>query len=603
MKKIRYIAAIAFSVLCLAACKDALTRTPETDLSPESFFSNSAELELWTNRFYNLLEDADEIGELCADDIIGISLNGVQKGTRSASTQSWSWTYMRYINDVFEKDINCTDEAVKAKYEGVAHFFRAFMYFRFVRQFGDVPYYDHTISADDKEALNRPRDSRGFVMKKVMEDLDLAYEELPEAWSSNPTYHVSKAAAMALKSRAALFEGTFRKYHNIPDETIGDVTVSAEWFLGEAADAAKKVMDMNKYSLYSKSDKKLDPNMPTPYREYFSLYDTDGGETILSKRYNADIKVSHSLQFDMNSKKESATKRFVNHYLMADGTPIQAQPGWETMDYYTEFQGRDPRMIQTIQGPGYIQEGGNEVEKVNFYRTQTGYRIIKYIRNSAPYDQGAKSDTDCPNIRYAEVLLNYAEAKAELGTLDQTDIDNTINVIRARAGVAALTMPTTPDALMKQYYPNAKGTQLAAILEVRRERTVELVAEGFRQWDLIRWKEGKWLTPKATGGFQGVYVPELKSGLDFDGDGSPDAFFYKGAKPSGISKEIPNDNIIQLGTIQTISGANNGFLTVFAAENYSWNEDRDYLWPIPLTQIQATGGALTQNPGWDDIDR
>ena len=258
---------------------------------------------------------------------------------------------------------------------------------------------------------------------------------------------------------------------------------------------------------------------------------------------------------------------------------------------------------RVIKRLSYIAEGETTSSVVNFERTINGYRIIKFIC-SADKDQGSKSETDFPFIRYAEVLLNYAEAKAELGELTDNDIKNTIDLIRTRAGVQTLgAVPTTPDALMQQYYPNASGAQVAAILEIRRERTVELFAEGQRLYDLLRWKEGKWITPSSTSGFQGIYIDALGE-QDLDGDGKADAFFYKGAsKPAGISKEIPAGNIVRIGTAITLSGNTSGYLVYFGTETYSWNEDKDYLWPIPLSQIQATGGALTQNPGYDDIDR
>ncbi len=588
---------------CSDSITDSLTRIPETNLSPEAFFSTEPELELWTNRFYNLLTTPTSAATTYDDCNIASSLNSVQKGTRTASSASWSWTYLRYINQLFENSGNCKEAQVRSKYEGVAHFFRALFYYHKVRQLGDVPYYDYVIASDDAAALNRPRDNRAFVMKKILEDLDSAVVKLPATWSKEAVYHVSSYAALALKSRVALFEGTFRKYHNIPDETVDGVQVSAEWFLTKAAEAAQKVMESGKYSLYNKSTKHLDPAMPTPYREYFTLADAETSETILSRRYSIALNMGHSLQFEYTSQRESATRRFVNHYLFADGTPIQDRANWEKLSYKEMFDGRDPRLAQTIQGPGYIAEGGTTAKGLNLSQTINGYRIIKCICADSR-DQGGNSETDFPFIRYAEVLLNYAEAKAELGELTDNDIKNTIDLIRTRAGVQTLgAVPTAPDALMQQYYPNASGAQIAAILEIRRERTVELFAEGQRLYDLLRWKEGKWITPSSTSGFQGIYIDALGE-QDLDGDGKADAFFYKGAsKPAGISKEIPASNIIRIGTNLTLSNNSSGYLVNFVAETYSWNEDKDYLWPIPLSQIQATGGAVSQNPGYEDIER
>ena len=594
---------LIISAAALTSCEGFLTKVPETTLSPESYFSTEPELELWTNRYYGLLTDEDDASDVYDDCNFCTSTNTLQKGTRTSSSASWSWTNLRYINLLFENSYKCIETPVRTKYEGVAHFFRALFYFEKVRQLGDVPWYDHVIASDDAASLNRPRDSRGFVMKKVLDDLDSAAVKLPVAWSSQPVYHVSQNAALALKSRVALFEGTFRKYHNIPDETVDGTVISANWFLNQAADAAHKVMESKKYSLYNLDSKKLNPSAPSPYREFFTLTNAESSETILSKRYNKDINVTHSLQFNFTSRRQSATRRFVNHYLFADGTPIQSKPGWETMSYKDMFDGRDPRLAQTIQAPGYKAEGASAAGVLNLGYTVSGYRVIKYICSDAK-NQGSTSETDFPYLRYAEVLLNYAEAKAELGELGNKDVQETIDVIRARAGVAPLGgVPTSPDALLRTYYPNANGSQLAAILEIRRERTVELFAEGLRLYDLIRWKEGKWVTPASTSGFQGIYIAALGE-QDLDGNGTPDAYFYKGAgKPSGINGNIPTSNIIRIGTDITLSNGNSGYLVYYGTEGYVWNEDKDYLWPIPLSQIQATHGALTQNPGYEDIGR
>ncbi|MBR5924178.1 MAG: RagB/SusD family nutrient uptake outer membrane protein [Bacteroidales bacterium] len=600
MKKILY---LIIAAALLASCDGFLTKLPETDLSPESYFSTEPELELWTNRYYGLLTDEDDATDVYDDCNFSTSTSSLQKGTRTSSAASWSWTNLRYINLLFENSNKCNEIPVRTKYEGVAHFFRALFYYEKVRQLGDVPYYDFVIQSDDAAALNRPRDSRGYVMKKILADLDSAAVKLPAAWSSQPLYHVSSYAALALKSRVALFEGTFRKYHNIPNETVDGTVLSPEWFLSQAADAAQKVMSSGKYSLYKKSDKHLDPSMNTPYREYFTLADAESSETILSKRYSKELNVAHSLQFNFVSRRQSATRRFVNHYLYANGSPIQSKDNWETLSYKEMFDGRDPRLAQTIQGPGYKAEGATTAQALNLGYTVSGYRVIKYICSDAK-NQGSTSETDFPYLRYAEVLLNYAEAKAELGELTNADVIATIDVIRERAGVAKLwTVPTTVDPLMRIYYPNASGTQLAAILEIRRERTVELFAEGQRLYDLLRWKEGKWITPSSTSGFQGIYIAALGE-QDLDGNGQPDAYFYKGAgKPAGISGSIPASNIIRIGTDITLSNGNSGYLVYYGTENYVWNEDKDYLWPIPLGQIQATAGALTQNPGYEDIGR
>ena len=152
-----------------------------------------------------------------------------------------------------------------------------------------------------------------------------------------------------------------------------------------------------------------------------------------------------------------------------------------------------------------------------------------------------------------------------------------------------------PDALMASYYPNVtQSAMTGAILEIRRERTVELVAEGFRQWDMLRWKEGKFLTPNTYDdkGFEGLYFPSLGE-FDMNGDNEPDILLYTGEKPSTRLEAYSVDE----GGL-TLSEGDHGYVLMYSAETYQWNEERDYLWPIPQDQRIATGGALTQNPGY-----
>lgn len=618
MKKTIIPFAILTAALTMSSCSDFLTKTPETSLSPDTYFSTGAELDLWANKLYNdLIPAATDLAELNADDnCSGSTLSAVQRGTRNPTSKSWSadtWKPLRNINYMLENN-KCKDASVKDRYDGVCYFFRALFYYDKVRQYGDIPWYDHVIGSSDKEDLNKARDPRGYVMLMILRDLDKAYELLPAKWPSDPVYHVSKDAALALKSRVALFEGTFRKYHAgseyVPQDqqtfTLEDgtsVTVSSTWFLEQAADAAGKIVGTR--SLYTDNTMKLAPKATNAsYREYFILENAESDETILSRRYNVDLLVRHGIQFDYKNHKRSASARFVNHYLQKDGSPIQKRAGWETMSYYDAFQNRDPRMAQTLHGPGFVMadtddSGAHITEALSWERTFNGYRIIKYI-STTEHETATTSTTDYPVIRYAEVLLNYAEAKAELGTLTAEDLAKTVNVIRARVGVPGLdAVPADSDELMEQYYPHAKGSQKAAILEVRRERTVELFCEGFRQWDMLRWGEGNLLTPKATKGFQGIYISaaEVGSDIDLDKNGTPDLYLYNGNKGT---TSVPSSNQIELGSTYTLSEGDHGYLTCWAAEEYTWTEGRDYLWPIPADQRTATGYALSQNPGWDD---
>ncbi len=616
MKRIQYMIMAAASALALSSCAGFLDKFPETSLSPETFYTNEQECRLATNRFYGLVTAPDNTtnGALQDNDLqYHISLSGLQKGTRSAETASWSkdtWKYLRYINYYLAHSGNCTNEAVRTKYDAVACFFRAWFYYEKVRMYGDIPYYDFVISDTDREALYRPRDSRGYVMQKVMEDLDRAAAGLPETWGEG-VYRVNRYAALALKSSVALFEGTWRKYHDVPDEgyTAADgstITLSSGYFLNLAASAAKTVMESGKYKMYSGAG----ILKGQPYRDYFVLEDAETAETIFAKRYVStdELMVRHGVQFTYKNQRYSLTRALAYHYLMADGTPFQSQEGWQTMQYVQEFANRDPRMAQTIAGPEYVAVGDDSglpyaPNCKDFDRS--GYRPIKYFSDES-HDGATTSTTDYALFRYGEVLLNYAEAMAELGLADQSVIDASINLVRSRAGMPALDVAKAngaPDPFLSSYYTDSHldGADKGLILEIRRERTVELVNEGQRLWDMLRWHEGRQLCPASNTlghGFIGIWFPGLGE-YDMNGDGTPDLCIYSGTLPA---TDCENPLNVAPGKDNTLSEGTKGYLVQFGEETYQW-EEKDYLYPIPQGQIQIYPeqeghSVLAQNPGY-----
>ena len=618
MKKIYAVFISGLSVLAFSSCEGFLDKFPETSLSPETFYTSEKELELATNGFYTMLPSPDNTtdGALQDNDLeYHVALSSLQMGNRSAENESWSsstWSNLRALNYYLEHSVNCTSEDIRKKYDGVAYFFRAMFYYEKVRKYGDIPWYDNVISANDKASLYRARDSRGFVMQKIMEDLDKAIDGLPVTWTEG-VYRINKYAAYAFKSRVALFEGTWRKYHDVPDETYTkddgtQLTLSSEYFLRQSADAAKAVIDYGKYKMY-KGETIVKGQ---PYRDFFVLEDAETSETILSRRYlyTDEMNIRHGVQFKYKNQRHSLTRALAYHYLMADGTPFQSQEGWQTMPYNQEFKNRDPRMAQTIAAPDYVAVGTDASTK--YYPSckdydRSGYRPIKYFSDDT-HDGAGTSTTDYAIFRYGEVLLNYAEAKAELGQADQTVIDQTVNVIRARVGMPALDVTKangTPDAFLSSYYTDKHldGPDKGLILEIRRERTVELVNEGFRLWDMLRWHEGQQLCPASNTlgpGFIGCWFPGLGE-YDMNNDGTPDLCIYTGTKPS---TDCENTLDVSEGKENTLSEGTSGYLIQFKDQSYKW-EEKDYLYPIPVKQIQiypkdeATGeSVLTQNPGY-----
>lgn len=583
MKNVFKMIAVAALAVGTASCD--LTLYPEDAVSPGVYFKSESDFEQWTNYLYKaLLDDANTVSRYNADDMVDKSMGSIIQGTRLASdamngNNEWNWNMLRRINYLLENSSNCEDEAVRTKYEGITYFFRAYFYFQKVMRFGDVPYYDKVLESTDTEFLNKPRDDRGYVMDRVMEDFDRAIEMIPETKDPNSA-RVTKWVALAMKSRAALFEGTWRVYHEMPD---------AEKYLEQAAAAAKTFIEESGYTLYKQGEQ--------PYRDLFCSDNAKTEEVVLARLYQFEaLNVSNSVQFNIRNDAQGFTRRFMNHYLMADGSRFTDIKGNETMFYTEETKGRDPRMAQTVLCPGYIAVEETATTP-NDMTSLTGYEPIKFVA-SAEHSGASKGTCDWPLIRAAEVYLNYAEALAELGTLDQAALDVSVNEIRDRAGMPDLIISEANnniDPFLASCYPNVKeGPNKGVILEIRRERTVELVNEGFRQWDMLRWKEGEQMVNKDKP-YYGIWFPS--EGLyDMDGDGKNDLEIY-----SQVQQSKPADGLTvkKIGSDLVLSEGTYGYVVAWSTLTWEWN-DREYLWPIPADQRVLTGGALTQNPGWTD---
>ena len=579
MKAINKIIILGMAVALFNSCD--LTLLPENAVTPENYFQNKSDLELWTNQFYTLLDEPDASAGTNADDMIDKGMGQVIEGTRSAASETgWSWTKLRHINYFLQHSSNCDDETARNQYNGVAQFFRAYFYFVKVRRYGDVPWYDQVLGSEDQELLVKARDSREFVMNQVLKDFQDAATSLPTKSTETRNTRVTKWAALAFASQAALYEGTYRKYHGLDNY---------EKYLEIAASTARQFIDESGFSLYKEGTE--------PYRDMFCADNAKTTEVVLARAYNFEgLQLSHSVQFSIANLQMGFTRRFMNHYLMADGTRFTDKQGYETMFYTDEVKNRDPRLQQTVLCPNYIQKGETTVT-ANDLTAYCGYRPIKFV-GTKDHDGAAKSTSDWPLMRAAEVYLNYAEAKAELGTLKQEDLDISINKIRERAKMPDLNLTdanSNPDPYLAACYPNVEqGTNKGVILEIRRERTIELVMEGLRQWDLFRWKEGKQMFNHYVPN-DGIYVPGVGT-YDMDGDGKPDLEIYETTATSQCDNKKKLDKDIYL------SNGTSGYIIGFPKVTYGkdWKEERDYLWPIPADQRVLTQGILTQNPGWED---
>ena len=577
---------LCLSVVSLSACD--ITLYPEDKVTPGTYFRNETDLQLFTNNFYTSLPSATDIYADEADIIINPALDDKISGQRiiPETGGSWTWTTLRQINYFLENSHRCSDAAVREHYNGIARFFRALFYFQKVKRFGDVPWYDVVVGSGDKDLLNKPRDSREYVMGKVLEDLNFAIANIND---TKDVYRVSKWAALALKSRVMLFEGTFRKYHGLGNW---------ETYLQESVAASEQLIKDGGFALYAKGK--------TPYAELFmTLNATETStEVILARDYNNTVQLRHSVQNYTTSPTAGCTgvtRRLVDAYLMADGSFHTARANYDKLGFIEECKGRDPRMAQTLRTPGYLLEGN--LTPANLSSMKLGYQLRKYYI-AVQYD--GFSEVDLPVFRLAEVYLNLAEAKAELGTLTQTDLDNTVNKLRARAGVTGnLQIGAAAEPWIKNCYPTlaaANPSNLGVILEIRRERTVELVMEGFRYWDIMRWKEGKVFEEE----FLGMYIPGAGP-IDLDGDGKADFNIATANNPGtpneGTTLKIgENLTLVEPSASGSTYNGESGFLTVHRQDvmQRQWIEEKDYLYPIPTKERVLTNGALKQNPGWDD---
>lgn len=585
-------------MLCVA-CNE-LEKYPQDAVSAKYYFQNEEQLQQYTNQFYTIMPGASSCYQETSDLLALTTLADEATGNRVippyASSSSWTWGTLRHINYFLEHVNQCSDKAARDKYTGLALFFRAYFYFDKVRRFGDVPWLDKPLGSSDS-ALYKPRDNRDTVIQYVIKDLDSAIALMP---AEKPTaYQVNRYTAMALKSRVCLFEGTFCKYHNVKGVDWRD-------YLQQAAAISQRLIDEGGYSLYDAGTQ--------PYLDMFRMNDLRAcPEMIMARGYDGSMGLKHnasSYTTSLSTGRPGFTKRLVNQYLCTDGSRYTDREGYDTIAMGEEMTGRDPRLEQTMFRPGhYIRLGKTEQEFYNPTISITGYQLIKYVTEEI-HDNYNNSENDMPIFRLAEIYLNYAEAKAELGESGK-DIENAINVLRNRVGMPVLldaaAANANPCPYMESLYPNVdQGGNKGLILEIRRERAIELVLEGHRYWDLIRWKEGKAFENP----YYGFSVPAVtkneddESGyMDMDGDGENDMCIWINDYPFDFGITFYEANVdLQLNKVVDNKFKSGFILADGTPDNITagrkWREDRDYLYPLPTQEIALSKGALTQNPGW-----
>ena len=554
MKKIKQIHIyFLFAVLVLTACSKNIDRFPETEFSDADFWNTENDLINAANRLYQEL-DGDWIDNRADDAVNQGGPNEISTGNRSIPNTSGDWND-RYdeiftANNIVEKAPRAkVSDPVKNRYIAEARFFRAYAYFKLLKIYGDVPLVLKTLDINSPD-LYMGRTPRAEVVQAIYDDLDYASTWLPKRADLPAAQYgrVTKSAAWALKARVGLYEGTRAKYHNM---------AGANWqtHLTVALAAAQSVMAEG-HVLYAN------------YGNLFTQTGEGGANTenILVKIYgisNANVIIAHNNSRDLENGRMAPTRNLLRQYLYSDGLPawnVDNTPSTTRSaffvnegsepSYNTILDNRDPRVAFTFFRSGDVAYQGPWVPKTSLgsrtaYAPKKGFSVADQQINNA-------ATTDRILIRYAEVLLIYAEAKYELnGNISDADLNLSVNALRTRVGFA----PKLTNAFVTTNNLNMRD-------EIRRERTVELALEGFRYDDLMRWKLAETLMPKDLLGARFIAAEWVGT----------------------------NGNSLNLNADQV--------LITEPANTRHFRPERDYLYPVPVHEITTSGGSVVQNPNW-----
>lgn len=595
------IALILSASVLVVSCD--LAEQPKAKAGRDMIFGSETGLLTYTNGFYEYLPDYDNAHKqnITMDNAAKNATGTYEVGAYTTNTStSWSWSSIRNVNYFLKYNTSSNvSEPIRNNYSGIARLFRAYLYFNKLVQYGAVPWIDIPLEPDSPE-LYKTQDSRDVIISKMIEDLDFAAANITEDKITPNSNRVNRWTALFFKSRVCLFEASFRKYHSSGSkygkEYLKDCKITAEELYRQAADAAQEIIEKGPYRLYTGTPY---ANGRGSYRELFISDNAVSQEVMLSLALDPVLQLGEANWYYNSSTYGPhlcMTHAFAKTYLNLDGTPYNDKKGDTYKTFAEETSGRDYRLNQTIRGADYTckdKEGVFVPTPANMTgHSLTGYQFTKYVMDDISFDGGRTNYNDVPIARYAEVLLNYAEAKAELGTLTDADWEKTIGALRGRAGITGGLdkKPTTADPYMMSIYT---GVTDPVILEVRREREIELILEGLRLNDLKRWACGKlW----ETAAWDGIYIPALNTPLDLNGDGTNDVFVTEDSKYSGPYKSIAMYTGANLKVVKLADDTKGGYRLNYEISRV-WN-DNMYIYPIPEIVIQKNPN-LKQNPGWD----
>ena len=575
MKNLKIAISLFALIFVFNACeKDFLDRSPLDQVGSTDFFKSPADLETYVNQYYtryNFPIFREHGGDYGTDNAITINVNRGLEGTYTLDDASWiNFTDVRSINHFFDNYKKVEENAPFEDYQqylGEAYFFRAMIYFKLLRSYGDIQWYTTELGTETPE-LYDPRTPRNIVADNIIAALDSAAMYLGEDKTDGAS-RINKWMALLIQSRVALYEGTWEKYH--AGTPFAPSNADPNKYLNKAVEATTAIMNSELYDIYSTGEPGSD------YHELFILRDYSSTNEVMFWRKFDNIlgKGEAAFRNQPNHQGEwpydyTYTKELADAYLCTDGDPISVSPlflGYDSLR--VEIQNRDPRFYQTIASqdiPWFIYDDGSSTlfwgetvyDWLNTsaqYNAPSGYVNRKGYNPLKVYHVPQYEETPGIVYRYGEVLLNFAEAKAELGTISQADIDLSIKKLRDRVGMPNMDLAnitTDPDWDFPDLSP--------MINEIRRERRVELMAENLRMFDLYRWAAmDELIVGKRPKGFLASQIAVNPNPIDGDGFLDP----YQLKLPDG----------------------------------YGFKLNRDYLNAIPKDQL-LLNSQLTQNPGW-----
>ena len=512
-------------------------------------------------------------------------LHGQNNQFSGASDWQTGYQNLRKVNYFFHnyKVPEAQENEDVLSLKGEAYFLRAYWHFDLLKKFGSIPVMDAFWDENATIAgLQIPAKTRNEVARFILSDLVEA-KNLLHSRGKYSGIRINKEAAMVLAMNVALYEGTWEKYHSSDD--FASSTNESNYFLGEVINWGNELFGCG-IDLY-----KTGQNPGDAFAALFNSKDLSGmGEVLLWRKYSSDEGVFHDVNGNLKAgvvDSEGAagiTQSLVDNYLNADGTFIDPT-NEKFKDFKETFEGRDPRLIQTVMNEGakfasattatpmhleeYTDEKKNTISPPKLAgdgntRSLTGYHIRLGIDTTFVSGNG---ETALPIIRYAEGLLAYAEAAAELEMWSDDIANKTLKALRERAGVKYLA--PAKDANFTDF-----GYALTPVLqEIRRERRSELALQGFRLDDLMRWKADKLIVGKRG---KGAYV----------GD---ESILFKSYSPDNQKRIRERLTLDDNKWADPMAGT--------LPSGYQFHADRDYLLPIPPSELELNK-KLKQNPKW-----